>query len=168
MTASITRRLTLSVLLLETLAAILLIAAVITHERSVQFQTFEANLRANANALFGAVQEADSKDGNITLDLHGLQLPPRAIYRVTADNGQLLGARGDLASLPIPSGQSGETRVNEIHTSEIRIHDRLYRFYTLRGERIIDPGTPGTINHQVTILYGLPEGRTWEIGRAHV
>jgi signal transduction histidine kinase len=39
--------------------------------------------------------------------------------------------------------------------------DHPYRFYVLKGERIIDPGKPYAVNHQVTVLYGLPEGHTW-------
>src|SRR6478735_4482738 len=99
--ASITRRLILSVLLLEVLAAFVLIATVTNHERRVRFETFDANLRATSNALLGAVQEADSADGSIRLDLRGMSLPSRAIYSVTADNGQVLGQRGTIPSIPI-------------------------------------------------------------------
>src|SRR5258707_9750128 len=102
--ASITRRLTLSVLLLEFVAAIVLIATVTNHERWVRFETFDANLRATANALLGAVQEADSEDGSVLLDLRGLTLPPRAIYSVTVGNGQVLGAQGKSPAIPVVSG----------------------------------------------------------------
>ena len=149
--ASITRRLTLSVLLMEFVAAIILIATVTNHERRVQFETFEANLRATANTLLGAVQEADSEDGSVLLDLRGLTISPRAIYRVTADNGQLLGAQGEApAILNAPST-----------VTKAWVGDHPYRFYVLKGERNIDPGKPYAVNHQVTVMYGLPEGHTW-------
>src|ERR1700761_8179935 len=147
---SITRRLTLTVLLLESLAAIVLIAAVTNHERFVRFEAFEANLRATSNALLGAVQEADTKEGSVMLDLRGLQLPQRGVYRVTAD-GQVLGARGEIPSFPIEAGTFKESSGT----------DHPYRFYVLQGERIIDPGKPYAVNHHVTVIFGLPEGRTW-------
>ena len=149
--ASITRRLTLSVLLMEFVAAFVLIATVTNHERRVRFETFEANLRATANTLMGAVQEADSEDGSILLDLRGRTFPPRAIYRVTADNGQLLGAQGE------PPAILGAPNT----VTKAWLRDHPYRFYVLKGERNIDPGKPYEVNHLVTVVYGLPEGRTW-------
>ena len=149
--ASITRRLILSVLLLEVLAAFVLIATVTNHERRVRFETFDANLRATSNALLGAVQEADSADGSIRLDLRDMSLPSRAIYSVTADNGQVLGQRGTIPSIPIVPDT----------VTKILVGDHPFRFYVLKGERLIDPGSPRAVSHQITVLYGVPEGRTW-------
>lgn len=148
---SITRRLTLTVLLLEFLAALVLIATVTNHERRVQFEAFDANLRATSNALLGAVQEADSKDGSIALDAQGVSLPPRAAYRVTADNGQVLAEQGNVPSVPLDSGTVFPTRIQK----------RPFRFYVLKGDRIIDPNSPRAVDHKVTVVYGLPEGHTW-------
>jgi signal transduction histidine kinase len=39
------------------------------------------------------------------------------------------------------------------------INGRSYRFFTLAGEKIIDPDQNGGIRHRVTIVYGLPDGR---------
>ncbi|MEG9436291.1 HAMP domain-containing histidine kinase [Edaphobacter sp. HDX4] len=149
--ASITRRLTVSILLLELFAALALITTVTNHERHVRFETFDANLRGTCNALLGAVQEADSKDGSVQLDLTGMSFPSRAIYRVTVDNGQILGARGTLPSISVIPGSVTRTKVQ----------DRPFRFYMLKGERVIDPGSPGAVNHHVTVIYGVPEGDTW-------
>jgi signal transduction histidine kinase len=149
--ASITRRLTLAVLLIESLAAIVLIAAVTNHERSVRFETFEANLRATANALLGAVQEGDANEGSVMLDLRSVQIPRRGIYRVTIENGKVLGSRGELPPFPIAADTFTEARIGD--------HD--YRFYVLEGERVVDPGRPNAVNHHVRVIFGLPEGRTW-------
>lgn len=149
--ASITRRLTVSVLLLELFAAIVLIATVTNHERRVQFETFNANLRATANALLGAVQEADSKDGSVRLDVHGMNLSQRVIFRVTSDNGQVLGEQGSIPEVSLESGAITSTQV----------HGLAFRFYTLKGSRIIDPNSSRSVIHTVTVVYGLPEGRTW-------
>lgn len=148
---SITRRLTITVLLLELFAGLVLIATVTNHERRVRFETFDANLRGTSNALLGSVQEADSKDGSVRLDLHGLALPPHSIYRVSADQGNVLGSRGELPQMAWVEGQ----------ISKVWIQKHPYRFYILGGERVIDPGSPQSIDHHVTVIYGLPEGRTW-------
>lgn len=151
--ASITRRLILSILLLELLTALVLIATVTNHERRVRFETFDANLRATSNALLGAVQEANSKDGSVRLDLTGTSLPSRAIYRVTVDNGQVLGASGALPPISIVPGS----------VTKAWVHDHPFRFYVLQGERVIDPGSPQAVDHQVTVVYGVPEGRIWHL-----
>lgn len=149
--SSITQRLMLTVLLLEFFAAITLVVLVTNHERHVQFENLDANLRATANALLGSVQEADTKDGSVRLDLNGITFPAHAVYSVSADDKQILGARGTVPPFPNASGAM----------TKIWVDKHPYRFYALKGERIIDPGSPDAINHQVTVLYGVPEGNTW-------
>lgn len=148
---SLSRRLTLTVLLLELLAAVVLIGIVTNHERKVRFEAMDANLRATSNALFGAVQEAETQNGSVKLDAHGVSIPDQAIYSVVADDAKTLGSQGDMPAFPQNPG--GVTKV--------RVHQRPFRFYTLQGERIIDPESPRAITHHVVIRYGMPEGRTW-------
>jgi len=148
---SITRRLVLTVLLLELLAAVGLVTAVTVHERNVQLKAFDANLRGNVDALMGAVQDAEDEGDNVMLDLRGVRLPPHAIYRVEDEHGHLLGSAGTLPQLP-PASES---------IQHIRVAGRSYRFFTYRGERIIDPGKNGGIRHDITILYGIPDGHVW-------
>jgi signal transduction histidine kinase len=149
--ASIARRLTLSVLVLELLAAVALIATVANHERHIQFEAFDANLRATANALLGSVQESETKDGSIQLDRQNLVLPMRAIYSVTNSEGLVLGAQGTPPELPHASGTVTKTKMA----------GHAYRFLVLTGERSIDPGTPHAVYHHIRVVYGLPEGRVW-------
>ena len=129
----------------------MLIATVGNHERHVQFKVFEADLRANANTLFGALQEADARDGSIVLDLGGLSMPGRAIYRVSDAEDHVLGEQGLVPDLSAPSGTFAKARVG---------HEQ-YLFYVLTGDRAIDPGKPFAVNHHVRITYGLPTGRAW-------
>ena len=150
-TASITRRVTLTVLLLEIFAAVALIAMVTNHERVVRFEALDANVRAMSNALLGSVQEADGESGSVKLDPHGINVPSHAIYRVTVDQGQVLGSVGDAPALDAASRT----------IAHVRIAGRPYRFYVLKGERVIDPDSPRAIDHHVTVVYGVPEGRTW-------
>ncbi|MDE1178001.1 MAG: HAMP domain-containing sensor histidine kinase [Edaphobacter sp.] len=149
--ASITKRLTLAVLLLEFVAALVLIATVFNHERHVQFTVFMTNLRASASALFGALQEADSNDANIALDTRGLSLPPRAIYSVSDSIEGVLGTQGQVPLITAAPGTFTESKVG----------GRAYLFYVLTGERAIDPGKPFAVIHHVRIVFGLPIGRVW-------
>jgi len=148
---SITRRLTIAVLLLELVAAFVLIATVGDHERHVQLTVFKANLRVNANTLFGALQEADARDGSIALDLGGLSTPAKAVYRVSDGDGTVLGAQGEVPVFAAGSGTFTEDGVDGTQ----------YLFYVLTGERAIDPGKPFAVHHHVRIVYGLPIGRVW-------
>lgn len=148
---SITRRLITAVLLLEVLAAIALIGAVTVHERKVQYEAFDAILRSHANAIFGAVQDADDVGDNVQLELRGLEIPKRAIYEVTDQRGVVLGASGSLPSLKAtPEG-----------FEDVRIGGRSYRFFVLSADRIIDPGVDGGIDRPVRVVFGLPDGHVW-------
>ncbi|WP_198137731.1 cell wall metabolism sensor histidine kinase WalK [Terriglobus sp. TAA 43] len=111
----------------------------------------DANLRATSNALFGAVQEADTENGSVKLDARGIAIPEQAIYSVIADDKQTLGSQGDMPAFP----------QNPASVAKVRVHRRPYRFYTLQGQRTIDPQSPRAIVHHVVVRYGMPEGRTW-------
>jgi signal transduction histidine kinase len=149
--ASITRRLTLAVLFIELVAALVLIAIVGNHERHVQFNLFESNLRGGANAIFGALQESDTAHGDIALDRDGLSIPERAVYRVSDEEGTVLGTQGQAPVVTVPPGSFVESRIGR----------ESYLFYVMTGERVIDPGKPFAVDHHVQLIYGLPVGRVW-------
>lgn len=149
--ASITRRLITAVLLLEVLAAIALIGAVTVHERKVQYEAFDANLRSNASAIFGAVQDADDVGDNVQLELRGLKIPKRGIYEVTDQRGVVLGSAGRLPALQL-APESFE---------DVKVGGRSYRFFVLSADRIIDPGVGGGIDRPVRVIFGLPDGHVW-------
>jgi len=137
--------------LLEVFAAFILIATVANHEREVRFEAFDANLRATSSELLGSVQEADSNDGSVRLDLQGGKLSPRAIYRVSEDGGQVLGEHGIVPPISHDSGTIFRTQ----------LQNRTFRFSVLKGDRVIDPNTSMAVIHKITVVYGLPEGRMW-------
>ena len=149
--ASITRRLITAVLLLEVLAAIALIGAVTVHERKMQYEAFDANLRSHASAIFGAVQDADDVGDNVQLELRGLKIPKRAVYRVTDQREVVLGSAGIVPSLH-PEREGFE---------DAEIEGRSYRFFVLNADRIIDPGVNGGIERPVRVVFGLPDGHVW-------
>lgn len=147
---SITRRLIVTVLVLEVLAAGLLIIAVTTNERINQYRALDANLRGTAHALFGAVQEDDTD--NVMLDLSGISLPREIVFRVVDDHGRVLGSRGEVASL--------ELRNNSFETVKQK-GKRSYRYFALEGERIIDPAKGGGFHHRIFVLCGQPDSHVW-------
>jgi signal transduction histidine kinase len=149
--ASITRQLTFAVLLIEFVAALILIAIVGNHERHVQFSVFKANLQSNANILFGALQEAEEKDGSIALDRNGIFIPAKAVYSVSDSGGTVLAAQGSVPFLTDSSGSYVEKNLG----------GQSYLFFVQTGERAIDPGKPIAVYHHVRIVYGLPTARVW-------
>lgn len=152
---SITRRLAGTLLILELLSALALIAAVTIHERQVQLQALDASLVAGAESLMGAVQDAEDTDDNVLLDLRTVRIGKDAAYRVLDGQEHVLGGAGNVdPSLASAQAESG------FHGS--RIGARAYRFYTMHGLRIIDPGdAKGGTSHSITVLYGRPTKHVW-------
>jgi len=112
----------------------------------VQYKAFDANLRATSNAMLGAVQE-DLNDA-VRLDWTEA-LPKDSVLRVTDEHGRVLGSEGNVPTLQVqPNTFQAAT-----------IDGRSYRFFTLAGEKIIDPDQSGGIRHRISIVYGLPDGR---------
>jgi signal transduction histidine kinase len=152
---SITRRLIVTVLVLELLSAVALIGAITVHERHIQFKAFDASLVATAESLMGAVQDAEDKDDNVMLDMRGVQIAKSAVFRVEDERGRLLGSAGAVPQLALPSSAALAFR-------NIDVGGRGYRFIILQGIRIVDPGEPnGGTRHNITIVYGTPADHVW-------
>ncbi|WP_260704743.1 sensor histidine kinase [Edaphobacter flagellatus] len=151
---SITRRLILTVLLLELLTALALIGAIIVHERHVELTAFDANLRGTAQTLMGAVQDAEDVDDNVMLDLSDIHLARHAIFLVEEDGGKVLGSSGKVPDFD--RSLTGPEIQNK------RVDGHAYRFYSFRGVRVIDPGKPnGGTRHDIRIFYGMPVDHVW-------
>jgi two-component system OmpR family sensor kinase len=152
---SITRRLIVTVLVLELLSAIALIGAITVHERHVQLKAFDASLLATAEMLMGAVQDAEDEGDNVMLDLREVQLGKNAAFRVEDEQGRLLGSAGEPPRLEMPS--PGATALRNAD-----VNGRAYRFLVLHGLRIVDAGEPdGGIRHSIKVVYGTPVGHVW-------
>lgn len=152
---SITRRLIVTVLVLELLSAVALIAAITVHERHVQLRTFDASLIATAESLMGAVQDTEDKDDNVMLDLREVQVAKDAAFIVSDERGRVLGLLGAPPHFAIPSSATPAFH-------NVDIGGRGYRFLVLQAIRIVDPGDPGGgVRHRITIIYGIPDGHIW-------
>jgi signal transduction histidine kinase len=153
---SITRRLVLTVLGLELLGSVALIAALGFHERHIQGQAFDAKLMAAAQSVMGGVQDADDEHDDVLLDLRGVPLGRDVIFRARDDDKKrVLGAAGTIPDLEsTPWGDSLFRRG--------WVNGRSYRFVMLHAVRIIDPGEPnGGTSHNISVIFGLPDGRVW-------
>ena len=151
---SITRRLVVTVLVLELLSAIALIGAITVHERDVQLRAFDASLLAGAEGLMGAVQDAEDAADNVMLDMQGVQLARDAAFRVEDEKGRVLGVAGNPPRLELTA--SNTPTFHNVDAS------RHYRFVVLRGLRIIDPGQAnGGARHTITVVYGTGTGHMW-------
>ena len=79
---SITRRLIVTVLLVELFAALSISGAAMLYERHVRFRSFDVMLRGRADSLLGAVQDAEDAQDNVMLDGTEVSLPTEDIYQV--------------------------------------------------------------------------------------
>lgn len=152
---SITRRLVVTVLVLELLSALALIGAITVHERNVQLKAFDSSLLASAQSLMGAVQDNEDEADDVMLDMRGVQVGKAAIFRVVDERGRVLGSMGDPPPMDVPSSAAPAFR-------DVDVNGRAYRFLVLHALRIVDPGTPsGGVRHSITILYGTPVRHVW-------
>ncbi len=152
---SITRRLVVTVLVLELLSAVALIGAITAHESSVQLKVFDASLVATAESLMGAVQDTEDEADDVMLDMRGVRVAKDAAFRVEDERGAVLGSVGEPPHLE--RAISGTPVFRNVDVS-----GRGYRFVVLSGLRIVDPGkSNGGISHSITIVYGTPLRHVW-------
>jgi signal transduction histidine kinase len=153
---SITRRLTLTVLVLEILSALALIGAITVNERHTELKAFDAMLRGTADSMMGAIQGAENEAGDVMLDMRGVQLAKNAVFRVEDERGKIIGSVGSIpAQIMLPAGNASSFQ-------NIKVGGRNYRFIIRHGLRILDPGDPsGEIRRTITIIYGAPVDHVW-------
>ncbi len=152
---SITRRLIVTVLVLELLSAVVLIGAITVHEWHVQLKALDGSLEAAAESLMGAVQDAEDEGDNVMLDMRGVQVAKNGAFRVEDERGRLLGSMGEPPRFELPSPTASAFR-------NANVNGRDYRFFVLHGLRIVDPGkSTGGVRHSITIVYGTPVDHVW-------
>src|ERR1700761_9028848 len=154
---SLSRRLILSVLLVELIFAVAVIALAAAYERHAHLRSFDIMLQGRADSLLGAVQDAEDPADNVMLDRTGLYLPPDDIYEVRDSSGRLLGRSPNWQGPdPHDVGSSGDriyrTRVNGHH----------YRVLALHGLRVVDPDDKGGgVPRHILVFYGASTAQIW-------
>ena len=154
---SISRRLIVTVLLLELLAALALVGITVFHESRVRFRSFDVMLRGRADSVFGAVGDADDPADSVILDTNQISVPKPDIYDVEEDNGNILGRSANWPAAGIKTAEPGKQGIYRL-----MINGSGYHFVRVHGLRVVDPGEKkGGVPHQITVFYGAPTRQVW-------
>ncbi|HEY3990691.1 MAG TPA: ATP-binding protein [Acidobacteriaceae bacterium] len=154
---SLSRRLISSVLLVELVFAVAVIALAAVYERQSRLHAFDIMLQGRADSLLGAVQDAEDPADNVMLDHTGLQLPSEDLYEVRDSTGRVLGRSSNWQGPDAHDVASGQDRI--FYT---RANGHRYRVLALHGLRVVDPGDKGggTVRH-VLVFYGARNAQVW-------
>ena len=154
---SLSRRLISSVLLVELVFAVAVIALAAAYERHAHLRSFDIMLQGRADSLLGAVQDAEDPADNVMLDRTGLQLPSEDVYEVRDSNGRLLGRSSNWQGPDPHDVAAGEDRIYGT-----RINGHHYRVLALHGMRVVDPGDKGGgMPRHILVVYGARTAQVW-------
>jgi signal transduction histidine kinase len=145
---SITRRLIASVLLVELIFAMAMIALAAAYERHEHLRSFDIMLQGRTDSVIGAVQDAEDPEDNVVLDRTGLQVPAEDVYEVREDNGRLLGQSANWTGLGAAEGRFGKDGYYNT-----RFHGVRYRMVVRHGLRVVDPGEKGGGKPRHVVIY---------------
>jgi signal transduction histidine kinase len=164
------------VLVLELAAALALTWLAVAFEGHTRFRAFDMELSAQADAIFGAVGDADDPQDNVVLDVHSLHLPHDSVFEVAAQDGRILG-RSALWPSSSPSysmeqqlgGHSPSFSIYGLKDGLYRVrlpghhgHAEPYRLLVMHAVRVVDPGDKdGGVRRPVVVLYGASTRRVW-------
>jgi signal transduction histidine kinase len=154
---SLSRRLISSVLLVELVFAVAVIALAAAYERHAHLRSFDIMLQGRADSLLGAVQDAEDPADNVMLDRTGLQLPSEDVYEVRDSGGRLLGRSVNWHGADPQDLASSEDRIYRT-----MVNGRHYRVLALHGLRVVDPGDKGGgTPRRILVVYGAPTAQVW-------
>lgn len=164
---SLTGRLVACVLCIEACLAVSVTAAALYYEHRETLRAFDVMLQGRADAVLGAVQDAEDAGDNVLLDKSSLNIPPQDIYEVREENGRFIGSskhlQTDLSSTSTNEGGGWEKVVRDNGKARnLKIARNRYRAIVMHGLRLIDPDEPGTAAggkgtlHHIVIYYAAP------------
>jgi len=155
-TYSFSRRLIVTVLLVETLLALCTTGIALLYERHQHMRTFDVMLRGRADSLLGAVQDSEDAADDVMLAPKLLDLESGDLYEVREPSGHVLGRSPEWN--PEIERHFREGR----HGYNFRFLGRGYRGIVLHGVRQVDAddGSAG-ISRPVIIDYAAPLTPVW-------
>jgi signal transduction histidine kinase len=155
-TYSITRRLVVTVLTVETLLALCTTGVALLYERHQHLRTFDVMLRGRADSLLGAVQDAEDEADNVMLAPDSIDLQRDDLYQVREPSGRVVGQSPQWNS-QVQSYFREDGRGNNFP-----FQAREYRGLVLYGVRQVDQGDdkPG-VSRPVIIEYAAPLAPVW-------
>ncbi|MGB6110255.1 MAG: ATP-binding protein [Acidobacteriaceae bacterium] len=145
---SLTRRLVVTVLLVELLLAAAATGLALFYERQQNLHSFDLMLRGRADSLLGAVQDAEDANDNVMLDPKALDLPRGDLYEVRGEGGRVVGSSANW------NGEVEQKLAGREKALNFRLNGKRYRGFALHGVRQIDADdkSPG-IARPVVIFY---------------
>lgn len=145
---SLTRRLVVTVLLVELLLAAAATGLALLYERQQNLRSFDLMLRGRADSVLGAVQDAEDANDNVMLDAKALDLPQGDLYEVRDVSGRVVGSSSTWnRQVEREIGQRGRAR-------NFRWDGTWYRGFALHGVRQIDQDDKSSgIARPVVIFY---------------
>ncbi len=155
---SIARRLVISILLVELIFAVGVIALAAAYEQHARFHAFDIMLRGRTDSLMGAVQEDpdDAADG-LMLDRNGLVLPHEDVYEVLSGNDTVLGRSQNWQDSAAQLSRHPDGAIYRMS-----LHGRHYRMLARRGVRVVDPDESGGGKpRSFLVIYGAPTDHVW-------
>jgi signal transduction histidine kinase len=155
-TYSLSRRLIVTILLVETLLAVCTTGIALLYERHQQMRTFDVMLRGRADSLLGAVQDAEDEADNVMLAPKSIDLQRDDLYQVRETSGRVVGQS------PQWNNQVQNEFREDKHGHNFHFQGRQYRGMVLHGIRQIDQedDKPG-ISRPVIIDYAAPLTPVW-------
>jgi signal transduction histidine kinase len=155
---SLTRRLVITLLLVQLLSAASIAGLAVAYERHTHFRSFDIMLRGRADSLLGSVQDAEDAGDNVMLDGTEVSLPAEDIYEVIDENTRLLGRSHNWSGL-----NASQRSLKDGSFFKLRFGGKHYRVLKIAGLRVVDPGDKGGgIPRHVTVIYGAPTESVWK------
>lgn len=153
---SLSRRLIVTVLLVETLLALCTTAVALLYVRRQQMRTFDVMLRGRADSLLGAVQDAEDTADSVMLSPESIDLKRGDLYLVREPSGRVVGQS------PHWNRQMEDSFREDGQGRNFRFQGHAYRGILLRGVRQVDADdhSPG-ISRPVIIEYAAPLRPVW-------
>lgn len=145
---SLSRRLIVTVLLVETLLALCTTAVALLYVRRQQMRAFDIMLRGRADSLLGAVQDAEDAADSVMLSPKSIDLKRGDLYQVRDPSGRIVGQS------PQWNRQIEDSFREGGRGQSFRFQGHAYRGIVLRGARQVDVDdrSPG-ISRPVIIDY---------------
>jgi signal transduction histidine kinase len=148
---SLTRRLILTVLLLELALALCTTAATLLYQRRQYLRAFDVMVRGRADSLLGAVRDAEDAGDNVMLYPKALDLVRGDLWEVSEPSGRVV-ARSDSWN----SSAEGAFDVNG-PSRDFDLDGKAYRGLAIHGIRQIDLSAKNSgISRPVIISYAAP------------
>jgi signal transduction histidine kinase len=155
---SLVRRAILSVLLIELLCAVGILSTALWHEWRSRMRALDISLEGRADSLIGAVQDAEDREDNVTVNPEEFTAPRGDVFAVFNSSGRLIGTSGTSGG-PVPDFLT----LQQNGFRDARHGGHRFRVLQREALRIIDRDeTHGVgIRRPFTLVYATTTNHLW-------